>query len=167
MDDLHTILEDLERRDVHRTLKTGMPEEIEKEIKDLCASYRSANPEDRAVLKRRMSAKQRWMILHFASRMAELAMQVGDKEAIDLGLVAFDLSNIMNVDFRDAFGSVGTLAFAARRCGVDIVDRAKALIPDTSDQLLLIFQHPKEPRTLTDSKGNLVFRNTGADSQWT
>jgi hypothetical protein len=91
--------------------------------------------------------------------MAELAMQRKDGQALDLGLVAFDLSNIIGVDFRDAFGAISQLAFAANQCGVEPVDRATAVIPDLSPQLLEMFKHPRPARVTRDSHGNVVFWN--------
>jgi len=60
--------------------------------------------------------------------MATVAMQQKDKAALDLAVIAFDLSDIMRIDYRDAFGHVGQLAFAAKECGVDLIDRVRALV---------------------------------------
>lgn len=98
--------------------------------------------------------------------MAESALR-GDKEAIDIGLVAFDFSNIMKIDFRDGFGAAGRLAFAARQCGIDIVERVTAVIPDSSHQLVLMFKSPMEPRVVRDNDGNLRFWSTASDTTGT
>jgi hypothetical protein len=151
INNLTAILEYPERQDIHGLIQHGMPEELQREIKALCIEYRGATSEDRNAAKSAVvsqATNATVIILFFVSRMAELAMQQGDKEAIDLGLAALDLSNIMKVDFRDAGGSASRLAFAAERCGldIDIVERAQAMIPDLSPQLLRFLQHPRPPR---------------------
>jgi hypothetical protein len=159
---LTAILENLERQDIYRLAKYGMPEELQREIKALCVEYRDATTEDRNAAKSAVisqATKATGVILSFVSRMAELAMQQGDKEALDLGLVALDLSNIMKVDFRDAGGAASRLAFAAERCGINVIDRAQAMIPDISPQLLLFLQHRKPPRVELDGEGKLIFWN--------
>jgi hypothetical protein len=165
VEDMDLILHDLEKQDVHRTLRYGISEEVAKQMEGLCAIYRTAQPEDKAAMRSKMTGKTSWMFLAFSGRSATIAMQQRDVRAIDLGLVAFDLSNVMRVgDLRDTFGPIAQLAYAARECGVSIVDRAVLIIPDISPQLMLGLEHPRTPRVTRGDDGKLVFRNPWSTS---
>jgi hypothetical protein len=156
-EELKKILEDLERRDSYSTLKLGMPPDVEREIGVLCAAYRSATAESRDAMRSAITRKATVLILSFASRMATLAMQRKDKEAVDLGLVALDLSNAVNVNSRDVLGQIAQLAFAAKECGVEVSDRAAAVVPEFSPQLLEMLKHPGLVRVVQDKQGKRVF----------
>jgi len=151
------IWEKLEKLDLHGLLVHGMPEEFEAEIRMLATEYLRSSIEIRNTTKSLVTGKISPVILVFASRMAELSMQRKDPLALDLGLAAVDLSRIMEIDPRDVFGIAGNLAYGAHRCGVDVLTRARAVIPDISNQLLIALESPLAPRILEDSEGNLTF----------
>lgn len=157
MDRLDSLVERLEREDLFRILKKGVPEATESEVKYICERYRGMPLADRVALKSQIGPKAAWVILTVASKMAQSAIQLRKPEAVDQGILAFDISNIAQRDWRDAVEPAGRLALAAKECGVDIVGRAKALIDDIAPQILSMFEHPKEPRVTRDSAGNLVF----------
>lgn len=159
MEELKEILEDLERRDSYSTLKLGMPQDVEREIGVLCAAYQNATAEGREAMRLAITRKATFVILHYSSRMATLAMQRKDKEVLDLGLVALDLSNAVNVNSRDVLGQIAQLAFAAKECGVEIPDRATAVLPEFSPQLLEMLKHPGLVRVVRDKQGKRVFWN--------
>jgi hypothetical protein len=157
MNNLGAILTRLEQQDLHQILTHGMSEEVEKDVRNLCTAYQSATIERRTAIKAGIAGKSAWIALAFVSRMATLAMQQKNKDALDLGLVAFDLSNIMTLDPRDAFAPIGRLAFAAKECDVDLIERATAIISDMSPQLMQVIKNPKPPRVVRDDEGNLMF----------
>jgi hypothetical protein len=157
----NAIVQNLERQDIHRMLRSGMAEEMALEVRNLCLEYIAADTEKRRFMKSAITQQASPVVLHFTSRMATLAMQRGDKEAIDLGLAAFDLSNIMLIDPRDAFGPIGRLAFAAEQCDVDLLDRATVIIGGISPQLMQVFTGPKPAQVERDAEGNLCFGTPG------
>ena len=154
------ILHNLEKQDVHRTLKYGISKEIAKQIESLCTAYEISQSNEKAAMRSKVTSKTAWMLLAFSGYSATLAMQQRDARTIDLGLVAFDLSNVMRVgDLRDTFGPIAQLAYAAKECGVSIVDRAVGIIPDMSPELRLFFEQPRIPRVTRDDQGNPIFHN--------
>ena len=159
MDNLSATLDKLEKQEFHALLKHGLPEEMEKEIRALCVEYWGAYSESRKAMKSATARKGSAVIQMFSTRMATVAMQKKDKECLDLAVVAFDLGNTMEIDFRDAYGSIAQLAFAATECGVDLVSRAQAVIFDISPQLIEMLKQPLPPRLARDDDDNLVFRN--------
>jgi hypothetical protein len=159
MENENAILEKLERLDLHWLLAHGMPDAAEGELKILTSAYLHSSLEGRNLTKSLVTQRVSSVILVFARRMATLAMQEKDLSAVDLGLAAVDLSRIMLIDFREVFGIAGELAFAAHRCDVDVLDRARVVIPDISNQLLIALETPLAPRVLEDLEGNLTFWN--------
>jgi hypothetical protein len=156
-----TVVKNLERQDLHRMLRDGMSDDVAQEVKSLCMEYIAQNTEMRTAMKSAITRKASSALLYFTSRMATLAMQRLEKEAIDLGLAAFDLSNIMQIDPRDAFAPVGRLVFAAKLCDVDLLERAKAIFNDISPQLMKIIANPRPAQVARDAKGNLIFETYG------
>ena len=155
MDAIKKILEGLERRDSYSVMKLGIPPDIEREISVLCAAYRNTdNPE---AMKAAITRKATLLILVYVSRMATLAMQRKDKDSLDSGLVALDVSNAVIVDPREAAAHVAKLAFSAKECGVVLMDRAKALLTDISPQLLEMIKNPGLVRIVRDKQGRRVF----------
>lgn len=162
MDEVKKILEDLERRDSYNVMKLGMPPDLEREISVLCAAYKSS--ENRDAMKAAITRKATVLILVYVSRMATLAMQRKDKELVDSGLVALDLSNAVNVDPREAAAHVAQLAFSAKECGVGLIERAKAVIPNVSGQLHEMMKNPSLVRIVRDKQGRRVFWSATAGS---
>jgi len=159
MHDWNEIIADLERQDIHRLLTRGMPEDIVAKIKLLCAAYRDVPLEERTTMRAGLPRRSSAVISIFSVHIATVAMQQKDKAALDLAVVAFDLSDIMRIDYRDAFGHVGRLAFAAKECGVDLMERVRALVHDISPRLMDMLAAPRFPRVVRDSEGNMVFWN--------
>ncbi len=157
MNSWDTIVENLDEQDVLRINKYGLSDDIEREVSALCTEYCRLDTKERGVMRSKLGRKGSVVVLSFVSRMATLAMQRKDVDALDRGLVALDLSNIMKIDFRDAIGYVARLAFAANRCGVELVGRGLAVIPEVSPKLLELLQNPGVPRVTRDGDGNLVF----------
>jgi hypothetical protein len=155
------ILDELDRQDLHAIVNGEMPASIDAHIKALCAIYRHARPEVRKEMRSMVSRNATVVLLSFVSSAAILAIQTRDKEALDLGLAAFDLSNIMEIDFRDSFSHVAQLALAATECGVKPEDHARVIIPDISPQLLNMLGHSKPPRIIQDTEGRPVFWKPG------
>jgi hypothetical protein len=162
MEEIKKILEDLERRDSYSVKKLGIPSDLEKEISVLCAAYRGT--ENREAMKAAITRKGTVLILVYVSRMATLAMQRKDKDLVDSGLVALDLSNVVNVDTREAAAHVAQLAFSAKECGVMLVDRATAVISEVSPQLLEMMKNPGLVRIVRDKQGRRVFWSAAAVS---
>jgi hypothetical protein len=154
---LNAIFKELDRQDLHAVVKGGIPTEIEMYIKSLCEVYRRAESDSKNEMRSAVTRNATVVLLAFVSAMATLAMQRKDVGSLDLALLAFDLSNIMRIDFRDAFTHVAQLAFAATECGVKLDDHARTIIPDISSQLLEMFGHSKPPRVRRDSEGKLIF----------
>ena len=161
MDEIKKILEDLERRDSY-VMRLGIPPDIEREISLLCAAYRNTdNPE---AIKAAITRKATVFILDYVSRMATLAMQRKDKDSLDSGLVALDLSNALNVDPREAAAHVAKLAFSAKECGVVLMDRATAVLTEISPPLLEMMKNPGLVRIVRDKQGRRVFWTAAAGS---
>jgi hypothetical protein len=159
MNSLDSLLESLERVDIYRTSKEGIDADTESQVKYICAKYAELAAEEKAALKTKLGpTKAAWVILYFASRMAQSAIQLRKPEAIDQGILAFDLSNISERDWRDAIEPAARLAYAAKECDIDIVARVKALIVDISPRILSMFEEPKHPRVTRDAAGTLIFR---------
>jgi len=154
---LDAILKELDRQDLHAIVEAGIPLEIKTQIKVLCTAYRPAQLEAKKEIRSAVTRNATVVLLTFVSAMATLAMQEKNEEALDLGLVALDLSNIMQIDFRDAFTHVAQLAFAAVECGVNPAAHALSVIPEISAQLLEMFGHFKPPRVTRNSQGDLIF----------
>jgi hypothetical protein len=169
LENLNATLKLLGQQDIHKLLTGGMPEPLVEEIKARCSEYQIASPEGRSQAKAAVLTERAGtaVILIFVTRMATLAMQLKDKEALDIGLVALDLSSVMKVDYRDAMGPASVLAFAAKECGVDIVERAKVMIPDISPQLTLFLAEPGQPKLARDGEGRLIFWNPWSKSPQT
>ena len=162
MDEVKKILQDLERRDSYSVMKLGIPPDVEREISVLCAAYR--NTENPEAMKAAITRKATVLILVYVSRMATLAMQRKDKDSVDSGLVALDLSNAVNVDPREAAAHVAQLAFSAKECGLVLMDRATSLLSDISPQLLEMMKSPGLVRIVRDKQGRRVFWNAAAGS---
>jgi hypothetical protein len=145
MNDISNVLDTLERQDFHALLTKGLPDEISNQIGNFCKEYRSTSLELRSALKSKVSRKTTAVMLLFVRDMAKLAMRQKDRERVDLGLIALDLSNIANVDWRDALAPASQLAFAAKQCNIDVVDRARKVIPDLPSILEEMLKHPKVP----------------------
>jgi hypothetical protein len=154
---LEQILSSLEQQDVHDLLSHGMSVAVEGQIRDVCVEYVRVSRQEQEAIKSKITRKAVAVFGIFITRMATLAMQARDTESLDIGLTALDISNIVDIDSRDAYGAIGRLAFAAKRCDVSLADRAKLTIPNASLRLLELFEHPKQPRVTRDQSGNLVF----------
>lgn len=157
MSDWSKTIELVERQDIYQMLKHGMSEEVAKQIEAFCIEYRGADHARQSEMKSAISRKGTVIFLGFVGHIATLAMQRKDREALDIGILAFDLSNIMDVDFRDAFGSISQLAFAASECGVQLADRMPEVVGKVSSRLLKMLIDPKPARVTRDERGNLVF----------
>ena len=157
-DDLDTVFKEMDRQDLLAVTRHGLSDDLLRRIRVLCTEYRRVQPETRNEMRTAVTSNATVVLLRFVTAMAVLAAQKKDKEALDLGLVAFDLSNIMRIDFRDAYIPVARLAFAATECGVRPADRASVVIPDISPRLVEMFTY-KQPLTFLtdDSAGNPVF----------
>jgi hypothetical protein len=157
-DNLDPVFKEMDQQDILRVTRHGLSEELVERIRVLCAAFRRAQPEMRDEMRTAVTAKATAVLLRFVTAMAVLAAQKKDKEALDLGLVAFDLSNIMRIDFRDAGIPVARLAFSATECGVRPVDRASVVIPDISPRLLKMLSYEQPAIVLIrDRAGNTAF----------
>jgi hypothetical protein len=161
MNNVGEIFEELDRQDIHASVNGEMPATLDADIRTLCGIYRRAEPEFKKEMRSKVTRNATVALLSFVSSVATLATQKKDEGALDLGLLAFDLSDIMRIDFRDAFGHVAQLAFAATECGLRPEDRARAVIPDISARFLDMLSHSKPPKVVQDSEGKLVFWKPG------
>ena len=114
---LAEILEDLQRRDIYKVWKYGVPEDLERQLESLCGEYRNGSRSSRdalttAINQSKATNRAQWFLLSFSSHMAIRAMQRKDKESLSSGIIALHLSNIANIDFRDSFEAIGQLAFS-------------------------------------------------------
>lgn len=162
---LSAIFEALDRQDILWINRNGLPEDLEVEVTKLCRHYQNAGLEERSTIRSAITPTAMVVVQNFVSKMATVAMQQKDKDALDCALIALDLSNIMKVDYRDAFHHVSQLAFAANECGVDIVAQVTTLIPDASPRLLEMFSHPAPARIVRDTEGHLTFWSPWTKSQ--
>jgi len=162
---LNAIVEVLDRQDILWINRNGLPEDVEAEVTKLCRHYQNAGLEDRSTIRSAITRHAMVVVQNFVSKMATVAMQQKDKDALDCGLIALDLSNIMKVDFRDAFHHVSQLTFAANECGIDVVAQVATLIPDASPRLLEMFSHPSPARIVRDTEGNRTFWSPWTKSQ--
>src|SRR5882757_5618662 len=159
-DNLDTVFKEMDQQDIFRVTRRGLPEELVGRIRLLCEAYRGAQPEIREEMRTAVTAKATVVLLSFMTAITALAAQRKDKQALDLGLAALDLSNIMRIDPRDAFIPVAQLAFAAIQCGIEPGERASRVLPDISPRLLEMFRYEQPPTILLqDSAGNPVFRH--------
>lgn len=165
---LAAILEDLERRDIYKVWKHGVPEDLERQLESLCAEYRNGSPSSRdalttAINHRKATNRAQWFLLSFSSHMATRAMQRKDKETLSSGIIALHLSNIANIDFRDSFGAIGQLAFSAQQCGIRLVEYASLVCPDLSPRLVEFMKNPGPVKVGPDAHGDLVFQRSDED----
>lgn len=157
VNEIAKIVEELGQQDLYEIVKHGLPENIRRCLIALAREYRNSNSEDKTAIKSLVNQKDRSVILAFVTGMATEAMQERSVESLDIALVAFDLSDIMRVDFRDAFGHISQLAAASKACGIDLVEHAVAVIPVISPRLMGMLNDPGEARIMRDSKGKPVF----------
>ena len=165
MNHVAEILEDLERRDIYKVWKHGIPEDLERQLESLCAEYRNGSPSGRGALTtainyRKATNRAQWFLLSFSSHMATRAMQGKNKEALSSGIIALHLSNIANIDFRDSLGAVDRLAFAAHQCGFEVTKYASLVCPDLSPRLLGFMKNPRPVKVGPDANGDLVFQRS-------
>jgi len=153
-------LDVLEKQDIYSLWKRGMPEDVESQVKLLCIEYRNATPKDRSVVRSIVSRKATWVILQFAVTMATRAMQNKDKESLGFGISALVLSNIVDVDLRDALEPVARLAYAAQQCGLELAEYTTAICPEVSPKLMEWIRKPRPVHVGQDANGNLVFKRT-------
>lgn len=159
------ILEDLERRDIHKVWKYGITEDLEGQLESLCAEYKNGSQSGRGALTtainyRKATNGAQWFLLNFSSHMATHAMRHKDKEALSSGIIALHLSNIANIDFRDSFGAIGGLAFAAQECGLELAAIASEVCPDLSPKLIEFMKSPRPVKIGRNANGDLVFQRT-------
>ncbi|MGA2832643.1 MAG: hypothetical protein ABSE55_06185 [Terracidiphilus sp.] len=160
MDYKDEILKDLERQDIHRVYLHGMPEDLERQIKALCIEYMGAVVDGQRAMRSAITRKAGWFILNFAFKMATLAMQHKDKEALALGIIALHLSEILNVDCRDAVDLIAKLAYAAQQCELVPAEYTMLVCPDFPPKFLEWFRKPGPVKVGPDADGNLVFQIT-------
>ncbi len=165
MNAVAAILEDLERRDIHKVWKHGITAELERQLESLCAGYRSGSPSSRGALTtainyRKATNRAQWFLLSFSSHMATRAMQHKNKEALSSGIIALHLSNIANIDFRDSFGAINRLAFSAQQCGLEVTEYASLVCPDLSPRLVEFMKNPSPVKVGPDANGDLVFQRS-------
>jgi hypothetical protein len=164
MESMNAVVQDLEKQDIHRLLSEGMSSELVDELEGVCESYLEADAERRKNMRATITGKGTSVILIFLGQVANRALQLKDIGAIDVGIAALDLSNIMNIDYRDAFGPASVLSYAAKQCGIDVVHRARTLLPEISSELIELLSRPKQPRLARDVDGNVVFWNPWSKS---
>jgi len=160
--ELRLIIRDLEHQDLHNILTSGLSERTQGGLHAICTNYLGAEKETREIMKLEIPRKVASILTYYVSRMATVAMQQQDKAAIDLGLAAFDLSNVIHIDPREAFGPISRLAFAATQCGVDLPNRATAVIRHISPNLKQMLENPSVPRVLRNEQGKPIFANPWA-----
>jgi hypothetical protein len=152
------------QQDIYRTSKHGMSPELEEDLTTLCTEYRQASAEYRNLISSAISRKATWFLLAFVHRLSTHALQQKDIQALNLGLIALGLSNIVNIDWRDGMGGITQLAYVAELCGLKIADQAIAVIPDLSPKLLdLIKKLTREPIVMhlkEDADGKPIFWKT-------
>lgn len=160
MDQTSEILENLERQDVYRVWKHGMPEELEGQIRVLCTEYKNGSSDGKSALRAAITRHAGWFILSFVSRMAIVTMRRKDKDALTDGIIALHLSKIAEIDFRDAYGPTARLAFGAQQLGINLAEWTTVVCPEISPVLLEFMRRPGPVNVGPDSDGNLVFKVT-------
>jgi hypothetical protein len=160
MDKISEILNGLEKQDIFRVWKSGMPPEMERRIRVLCTEYKNQTPDSRTGLRSAIKQKAGWFILAFVNRMAIVALRANDKSALTDGVIALHLSRITEVDFRDAYEPVARLAFCAKQLGIDLAEWSLAVCPEISSTLVKFMRNPGPVNVGPDADGNLSFRVT-------
>ena len=158
MPDVTKLLRSIESKDIYSIAKGGMSDEIQQELTTLCSFYSSATSVEKARIREEINARTTTILLGFVSRMATLALG-GNTPMLDVGLLAVELSNVVQVDMRDAFGPLSQLSYAAKLHKVDLISRAELVIPDIADGIIPVLRNPLTPRTMRDSEGRLMFVN--------
>src|ERR1035438_4477680 len=82
MDQICEIIESLERQDLYRVSKNGLPEDVARQITVLCAEYRSKDSEGRLAMTLSVTPRAAWLIHAFALPMALAAMRRKNTEAL-------------------------------------------------------------------------------------
>jgi hypothetical protein len=154
------ILKDLERQDIWHVRKQGMPQDLERQIKALCIDYMGAGLDGQKAIRSAITRKAGWFILSFAVDMATLAMKRKDNEALTLGIVALRISNILIVDYRDAYEPIAMLALAAQQCGFEPAEYTMLVCPDFPSEFLEWFSKPGPLMVVPDAEGSFVFQLT-------
>jgi hypothetical protein len=143
MNHIAEILEDLERRDIHKVWKHGITEDLERQLESLCAEYRNGSPSGRGALTtasnlRKATNRAQWFLRRrsFSSHMATHAMQRKDRVALSSGIIALHLWNVANIEYRDSWGTIARLAYAAQPRGLELAEYTTAVCPDVSLRLM-------------------------------
>jgi len=165
MNHIAGILEDLERADIYAVSKHGITEDLEGQLESLCTEYRNGSPSGRGALTiainhKKATNRAQWFLLSFSSHMATRAMQRKDRVALSSGIIALHLSNVANIDYRDSWGTIARLAYAAQQCGLELAEYTTAVCPDVSPKLMEWIRQPGPVNVGPDVDGNPAFKRT-------
>jgi hypothetical protein len=165
VDQIGNALEALDQQDLYLVTRQGVPQDITDKIEIVCSEYRAASAGAKWGIRLAVSRRATVVLLSFAHRRATLAVQEKSTTALEQGLIALHLSNIIDIDFRDAFHPVGCFLAAGRECGVDASERAIEVLPDLSPRLANMFNQTPPWIITRDAGGNVAFQRPGTSKQ--
>jgi hypothetical protein len=165
VDQIGKALEALDQQDLYRVMRQGVLQDITDKIEFVCSEYRTASAGAKWEIRLAVSRRATVVLLGFVHRRATLAVQERSTTALEQGLIALHLSNIIDIDFRDAFHPVGCLLAAGRECGADASERAIEVLPDLSPRLASMFNQTAPLIIIRDAGGNVAFQRPGTSKQ--